>query len=469
MGQGKARGSPHLTDDRQQRAAVILAAGKGTRMKSPLPKVMHAVGGRPMVDWSVALARAAGASRIVAVVHPSQDVLIAHLASTHPHIAIAYQDPPEGTGHAVRCAEAALAGFSGPLAVLYGDSPLVPVSAIEALFTALESGAALGVLGFEAADPALYGRLITAPDGSLERIVEAREASDEIRAIRLCNSGVMAGEASLMFRLLADVKNDNAKGEYYLTDLVGLARAEGGRCAVALAPEDELIGCDSKAGLARAEAIFQAHRRCAALEAGVTLVAPETVFFAHDTEIGPDALIEPHVVFGPGVRVAGGAQVRAFSHLEGAAVGPGCIIGPYARLRPGTVLAANVHIGNFVETKNTVMGAGAKANHLAYLGDGRIGADANIGAGTIFCNYDGYSKHITDIGPGAFIGSNAALVAPVTVGAGAYVGSGSVITQDVPADALALSRARQTGKDGWASGYRAKKAAEKATREKKDT
>ncbi|MFN7056377.1 bifunctional UDP-N-acetylglucosamine diphosphorylase/glucosamine-1-phosphate N-acetyltransferase GlmU [Hyphomonas sp.] len=458
-----------MTDARQPRAAVILAAGKGTRMKSPLPKVMHAVGGRPMVDWSIALARKAGASRIVAVVHPSQDVLIAHLAKSHPDIAIAYQDPPEGTGHAVRCAEAALAGFSGPLAVLYGDSPLVPVSAIEALFTALEDGAALGVLGFEAADPALYGRLVTALDGSLDRIVEAREASPEILAIRLCNSGVMAGDAGLMFRLLSRVTNNNAKGEYYLTDLVGLARSDGGRCAVATAPEDDLIGCDSKAGLARAEAIFQAHRRRELMEAGVTLVAPETVFFAHDTEIGPDAVIEPHVVFGPGVRVAGGVQVRAFSHLEGAEVGAGCIIGPYARLRPGTVLGPNVHIGNFVETKNTVMGEGAKANHLAYLGDGRIGAGANIGAGTIFCNYDGVSKNITDVGPGAFVGSNSALVAPVNIGAGAYVGSGSVITEDVPEDALALGRARQTGKAGWAKDYRARQAAAKAASEKKDT
>lgn len=453
--------SPPVTSPARPRAAVILAAGKGTRMKSPLPKVMHAVGARPMVDWSIALARRAGASRIVAVIHPSQDVLIAHLAAAHPDVAVTFQDPPEGTGHAVRCAEAALAGFDGSLAVLYGDSPLVPAASIEALFTALEDGAALGVLGFEAADPALYGRLVTAPDGSLDRIVEAREASPEELAIRLCNSGVMAGDAAAMFRLLARVTNHNAKGEYYLTDLVGLARADGGRCAVVTAPEDDLIGCDSKAGLARAEAIFQAHKRRDMLEAGVTLTAPDTVFFAHDTEIGPDTIIEPHVVFGPGVRIAGGARIRAFSHLEGADVSVDCFVGPYARLRPGTVLAANVHIGNFVETKNTELGEGAKANHLAYLGDGRIGAGANIGAGTIFCNYDGYRKHRTIIGDGAFIGSNSALVAPVSIGQGAYVGSGSVITGDVPEDALAVARGRQGVREGWAKDYRARQASGK--------
>lgn len=464
MGQRKARGSPHLTDTARPRAAVILAAGKGTRMKSPLPKVMHAVGGRPMMDWSIALAREVGAERIVAVVHPSQDVLIAHLNQHHPDVAIAFQDPPQGTGHAVRCAEGALAGFEGDLAVLYGDSPLVPAGTIEDLFGTLSANTGLGVLGFEAEEPGLYGRLITAEDGSLEAIVEAREASPHQLRVRLCNSGVMAGRAGDMFRLLAKVTNANAKGEYYLTDLVGLARAEGIRCAVAVSGEDDLIGCDSKADLAEAEGIFQQKRRRALMDAGVTMVAPETVFLSHDTEIGADALIEPNVVFGPGVKVAGGAQIRAFSHLEGAIVGEGCSVGPYARLRPGTVLAANVHIGNFVETKNTAMGESAKANHLAYLGDGTIGAGANIGAGTIFCNYDGFLKHQTDVGEGAFVGSNSALVAPVRIGDGAYVGSGSVITKDVPDDALAVGRGQQITREGWAKNYRAKKAAEKAAR-----
>lgn len=451
----------------QQRAAVILAAGKGTRMKSALPKVMHAVGGRPMVDWSLALARETGCSRIVVVVHPSQDVLIAHLKAAHPDAAIAFQDPPMGTGHAVRCAEEALKGFEGELAVLYGDSPLVPAAVIDALFGEVAAGASLGVLGFEAAEPGLYGRLITNEAGDLEAIVEAREATPDQLKVRICNSGVMAGRAKDMFRLLQKITNSNAKGEYYLTDLVGLARAEGGRCALVTATEDDLIGCDSKSDLAEAEGIFQARRRQALMEAGVTLVAPETVFLCHDTEIAADVIVEPHVVFGPGVKVAAGARLRAFSHLEGALVGEGCEIGPYARLRPGTVLAAAVKIGNFVETKNTVMGEGAKANHLAYLGDGRIGADANIGAGTIFCNYDGFEKHQTTIGEGAFVGSNSAIVAPVSIGDGAYVGSGSVITKDVPDDALAVARGHQMTREGWAKTFRTRKNAEKASRKKK--
>lgn len=456
-----------MTNALKQRAAVILAAGKGTRMKSALPKVMHAVGGRPMMDWSVALARKVGCARIVAVVHPSQDVLITHLKAHHPDVAIAFQDPPQGTGHAVRCAEAALEGFGGELAVLYGDSPLVPAAVIEELFTRVGGGASLGVLGFEAAEPGLYGRLITNAAGDLEAIVEAREATPEQLKVRICNSGVMAGKAADMFRLLKKITNQNAKGEYYLTDLVGLARAEGGRCALVTATEDDLIGCDSKADLAEAEGIFQTRKRRALMEAGVTLVAPETVYFAHDTDIAADVVVEPNVVFGPGVKVAGGARIKAFSHLEGAVVGESCLVGPFARLRPGTVLAANVHVGNFVETKNTAMGEGAKANHLAYLGDGTIGAGANIGAGTIFCNYDGFQKHQTDVGAGAFVGSNSALVAPVTVGDGAYVGSGSVITKDVPADALSVARAQQMTREGWAKSFRTRKAAEKAAKGKK--
>ena len=456
-----------MTQAPKQRAAVILAAGKGTRMKSALPKVMHEVGGRPMMDWSLALAREAGCARIVAVVHPSQDGLIAHLKAHHPDVEIAFQDPPQGTGHAVRCAEGALAGFEGELAVLYGDSPLVPASVIGELFGKVAGGASLGVLGFEAADPGLYGRLITNDAGDLEAIVEAREATPDQLRVRICNSGVMAGRAKDMFRLLQKITNANAKGEYYLTDLVGLARAEGGRCALVTASEDDLIGCDSKSDLAEAEGIFQARRRIALMEAGVTLVAPETVFFSHDTVIAADVVVEPHVVFAPGVTVAAGARIRAFSHLEGAVVGEGCEIGPYARLRPGTVLGRGVKVGNFVETKNTAMGDGAKANHLAYLGDGSIGAGANIGAGTIFCNYDGFLKHQTNIGAGAFVGSNSALVAPVSIGDGAYVGSGSVITKDVPGDALAVARAPQMTREGWAKTFRTKKAAEKAAKGKK--
>jgi len=455
-----------LTQAPKQRAAVILAAGKGTRMKSALPKVMHAVGGRAMIDWSVALAREAGCGRIVAVVHPSQDMLIGHLKAAHPDVAIAFQDPPLGTGHAVRCAEDALKGFGGELAVLYGDSPLVPAGVIAALFEGVAGGAQLGVLGFEAADPGLYGRLITNAAGDLEAIVEAREAAPDQLRVRICNSGVMAGRAKDMFRLLQKITNENAKGEYYLTDLVGLARVEGGRCALVTASEDDLIGCDSKSDLAEAEGIFQARRRMALMEAGVTLIAPETVFLAHDTAIAADVVVEPNVVFGPGVTVAAGARIKAFSHLEGVVVGEDCEIGPFARLRPGTVLGRGVRVGNFVETKNTGMGEGAKANHLAYLGDGQIGAGANIGAGTIFCNYDGYLKHQTTIGEGAFIGSNSALVAPVNIGDGAYVGSGSIITKDVPEDALAVARAHQMTREGWAKTFRTRKSAEKASRGK---
>lgn len=456
-----------MTQAPKQRAAVILAAGKGTRMKSVLPKVMHEVGGRPMMDWSIAVAREVGCARIVAVVHPSQDGLIAHLKAHHPDVGIAFQDPPQGTGHAVRCAEETLAGFEGELAVLYGDSPLVPAPVIEELFGKVAGGAGLGVLGFEAADPGLYGRLITSAAGDLDAIVEAREATPEQLRVRICNSGVMAGRARDMFRLLQKITNANAKGEFYLTDLVGLARAEGSRCALVTASEDDLIGCDSKADLAEAEGIFQSRRRIALMEAGVTLVAPETVFFAHDTALAADVVVEPHVVFAPGVTVAAGARIRAFSHLEGAVVGEDCEIGPYARLRPGTVLGRGVRVGNFVETKNTAMGDGAKANHLAYLGDGSIGAGANIGAGTIFCNYDGFLKHQTNIGARAFVGSNSALVAPVSIGDGAYVGSGSVVTKDVPGDALAVARAPQMTREGWAKTFRTKKAAEKAAKDKK--
>ena len=448
------------------RAAVILAAGKGTRMKSGLPKVMHPVGGRPMVDWSIDLARQVGCSKIVVIVHPSQQVLIDHLASLPGDVPVAFQDPPMGTAHAVRCAEAALGGFSGDVVVLYGDSPLVPAAAIEELFGALEEGAAVGVLGFDAAEPGLYGRLITSGHGELEAIVEAREATPDQLAVTLCNSGVMASRAAEMFRLLQKVTNDNAKGEYYLTDLVALARAENRRCKAVRCEEDVLIGCDSKADLAEAERIFQSHRRSEAMAGGVTLIAPETVFFAWDTIVEPDVVIEPNVVFGPGVTVKAGATVRAFCHLEGAMIGSGASVGPFARLRPGAELMEGAFVGNFVEMKNVQLGAGAKASHLSYLGDGKVGAGTNIGAGTIFCNYDGFFKYETNIGEGAFIGSNSALVAPVTIGHGAYIGSGSVITKDVEANALAVARVQQMERKGWAAAFREKMAARKAARKK---
>ena len=447
------------------RAALILAAGQGTRMKSDLPKVLHPVGGRAMVDWSIDLARSTGCSRIVTVVSAGSDLLQAHVTRALGENAFAIQDPPLGTGHAVLAAREQLDDFDGNLIVLYGDTPLIPASAIDALFAEIEKEAAVGVLGFEAASPGAYGRLVTSADDSLDAIVEAKEASPDQLKITLCNSGVMAGKASRMFALLDQVTNDNAKGEYYLTDIVEIARREGGVCKVVRCAERDVQGVNSRIELAAAEAAFQDGRRTALLESGVTMTAPETVFLSYDTEISPDVMIEPNVVFGPKVRVEKNAKIRAFSHLEGAVVRQGAEIGPYARLRPGADIGSNAKIGNFVEVKNVTVETGAKANHLAYLGDGRVGADANIGAGTIFCNYDGFLKYRTDVGAKAFIGSNSALVAPVRIGDGAIIGSGSVITEDVAGDALAIARGRQVAKEGWATEFRDAKAKEKASRQ----
>ena len=448
-----------------QRAAIILAAGQGTRMKSSLPKVLHKVGGRAMVDWSIDLARQTGCEKIVVVISKTSDVLRDHIISQLGEDAVAVQDPPLGTGHAVQAAEQAMAGFAGDLVVLYGDTPLIPASAIQDLFTEIESGADVGVLGFEAADPGAYGRLIVDDEGNLASIVEAKEASPEQLAVRTCNSGVMAASASKMFELLSKVTNDNAKGEYYLTDIVHLAREAGGNAKAVFCEEDDVLGVNSKVELAQAENVFQTNRRKDLLASGVTMIDPATVWLSYDTEIGSDVEIEPNVYFAPGVKVESGAQIRGFSHLEGAHVGTGSVIGPYARLRPGAVLEENVRVGNFVEVKKTRMGKGAKANHLSYLGDGDVGAAVNIGAGTIFCNYDGFFKYETRIGEGAFVGSNSALVAPVTIGAGAMIGSGSVVTKDVSPGALAVARGRQTEKDGWAKEFRENQSAKK---QKKD-
>ncbi|MEO1189662.1 MAG: bifunctional UDP-N-acetylglucosamine diphosphorylase/glucosamine-1-phosphate N-acetyltransferase GlmU, partial [Pseudomonadota bacterium] len=397
------------------RAAIILAAGQGTRMRSALPKVLHKVGGRAMVDWSVALARSVGCDKIIVVCSPAGQAVQDHIAATLGADAIAIQDPPLGTGHAVLAAREALAGFEGDLVVLYGDTPLIPVNAVEALFHELDAGAAVGVLGFDAADPGAYGRLLVDDKNNLDAIVEAKEATPAQLAIRFCNSGVMAASAANMFALLDKVTNDNAKDEYYLTDIVGLAREAGQRCRAVACDEADVLGVNSRVELARAENAFQTKKRQAFLSSGVTMTAPDTVFFSYDTEIENDVILEPGVVFAPGVHVRTGARIRAFSHLEGAHVAENCEIGPYVRLRPGTVLERGVKIGNFVEVKKTRMGAGAKANHLSYLGDGDVGAGANIGAGTIFCNYDGFLKYQTTIGEGAFVGSNSALVAPVTI------------------------------------------------------
>ncbi|MEL7109405.1 MAG: bifunctional UDP-N-acetylglucosamine diphosphorylase/glucosamine-1-phosphate N-acetyltransferase GlmU [Pseudomonadota bacterium] len=448
------------------RAAIILAAGQGTRMRSSLPKVLHKVGGRAMVDWSIGLAKSVGCETIIVVCSPNGVAVQEHVTSVLGADAIAIQDPPLGTGHAVLAAKEALAGFQGELVVLYGDTPLIPADAINALFKEIDEGAAVGVLGFDAAEPGAYGRLVADENGNLQQIVEAKEASPAQLEISFCNSGVMAAPAPVMFDLLSKVTNDNAKNEYYLTDIVGLARATGKSCRAVSCDEADVLGVNSRVELAQAEQAFQTKKRAQFLAAGVTMTAPETVFFSHDTQIENDVVLEPGVVFSTGVSVKSGAEVRAFSHLEGASVAEDCVIGPYVRLRPGTVLERGVKIGNFVEIKKTRMGAGAKASHLSYLGDGDVGAEANIGAGTIFCNYDGFLKYQTTVGDGAFVGSNSSLVAPVTIGAGAFVGSGSVITKDVEPDGLAVARGRQIQKSGWATSFRDKMAAIKAAKKK---
>ncbi|MGE3143736.1 MAG: bifunctional UDP-N-acetylglucosamine diphosphorylase/glucosamine-1-phosphate N-acetyltransferase GlmU, partial [Hyphomonadaceae bacterium] len=372
----------------------------------------------------------------------------------------AIQDPPLGTAHAVLAAKGAMAGFSGEVVVLFGDTPLIRPETIEAMFALRAARGGMVVLGFTPEDPTDYGRLVEA-GGVVTRIVEERDATDEEKKIRLCNSGVFVADATVLFQLLSMVRNENAKGEYYLTDLVGLGRSAGFATHVAMGEEGEVLGVNSRADLAHAEAAFQARARAAALEAGVTLVDPQTVYFSYDTEIEPDVVIEPGVFLGPGVRIASGARICAFSHCTDAVIGPQARVGPFARLRPGARIGEGAHIGNFVEVKNVDVGPGAKANHLAYLGDGVVGARANIGAGAIFCNYDGYEKFQTHIGADAFIGSDTALVAPVKVGERAYTGSGSVITKDVPDGALALGRARQVEIQGWADQFRVKKRAGK--------
>lgn len=436
-------------------AAVILAAGKGTRMKSARHKVLHPIGGRPMLLHLLAELQQLSPARTVVVVGDRAEQVEAALAGHDAVLAI--QSPQLGTAHAVAQAQAALAGFDGIVLILFADVPLLTAATMRRLIAAVAGpgDAEIAVLGFRPPDPGSYGRILAAADGTIERMVEARDASPAELAVPLCNSGLMAVRAGLLFRLLARVGNDNAAGEYYLPDIVMLAAAEGRRSIVLEGDSREVIGVNSRAELAEAEARFQDRRRAQLMADGVGLIAPETVFLAHDTWIGPDAVIEPFVVFGPGVRVEGSARIRSHSHLEGAHVGAGCEVGPFARLRPGTRLAPGARIGNFVETKQADLGPGAKANHLAYLGDVSVGANANIGAGTITCNYDGFAKHRTDIGEGAFIGSNSALVAPVRIGAGAIVGAGSAITEPVEADSLALARGQQTSKPGWAARFRA--------------
>mgnify|MGYP000846236253 CR=1 FL=1 len=450
-----------MTSQTRARAAIILAAGQGTRMKSPLPKVLHPVAHRAMLDHAIDAAEGLGCERIVVVVGNHSPEVRAHVVKRLGEAAIAVQDPPLGTGHAVRAAEQALADFDGEVVVTYGDVPLLKAADIEPVFNA----DGVTVIGFEARDPGAYGRLIVDGD-TLTPITEAKEASAEVLAITACNSGVMAAPAALLFSLLAEVKNENAKGEYYLTDVVALARQGGHPTRAVFAAEDAVMGVNSQAELAQAEALFQSVQRDNFLAAGVTMAAPDTVHFAWDTQIGGGTVVEPFVVFGPGAVIEGGARIRSFSHIEGARVAAGAEVGPYARLRPGADLATGVKVGNFVEVKNVRMAEGAKANHLAYLGDGSVGAGANVGAGTIFCNYDGFNKAQTQIGAGAFVGSNSSLVAPVVIGDGALIASGSVITEDVPADAMAFGRARQTVKPEAAAAFRVEAKARKAAKSK---
>ena len=439
-------------------AAIVLAAGIGSRMKSAMPKVMHAIAGRPMIGHVLTTLAGVGISPVVVVVGPDMDSLTKAVA---PHRAVVQKDRL-GTGHAVLQAKDALAAHQGDILILYGDVPFISGDTLKRMRAAHDAAVmpAVVVLGFSPKDPGAYGRLVVEKNG-LERIVEAKDATPEELAIGLCNSGLMLVDAKQLWDLLAQVTNENAQREYYLTDIVGLARKKGLTCVVVEGGEEELMGVNSCAELAQAEAVFQEKMRRCAMDNGATLTAPETVFFSADTEIGRDVEIAPFVVFGPGVKVANNVTIKGFCHFEGAHLASGAIVGPYARLRPGAEVGEDAHVGNFVEIKNSKLEKGAKVNHLSYVGDARVGAKANVGAGTITANYNGFTKSKTDIGAGASIGSNSVLVAPVKIGDGAMTGAGAIVTKDVPADGLALNSARQELRDGFAAKYRTLKQAEK--------
>ena len=442
-------------------AAIILAAGKGTRMKSDVHKVLHPIAGRAMLDHLMGVLEGLGPERKIVVVGSGREQVERLVDSRGGDIAV--QEKQLGTAHAVLQAEEALRGFEGDILILYGDTPLVEGETMAAMLNRLHApdAPAVVVVGFRPEDPMAYGRILARDDGTIEKMVEYKDATPEERAVDLCNSGLMAARAEDLFALLRRVGNENAAGEYYLPDIVMLAGEDGRRSAVIEAEPWEMAGVNSRAELALVEGEWQRRRRLKAMADGVTLVAPDTVWFAHDTRIGRDCVIEPNVVFGPGVTIADGVTVRAFSHIEGASIAPGAEIGPYARLRPGAEIGEKAKVGNFVEVKKAKLGKGAKAIHLSYIGDAEVGEAANIGAGTITCNYDGFFKYGTQIGAGAFIGSNTALVAPVSVGAGAIVGAGSVVTKDVAADALAVARGEQKERSGWAVKFREKMLARK--------
>ena len=440
--------------------AVVLAAGEGTRMRAARPKVLHEVAGRSLLAHVLDAVRAAGGLSVAVVIGPAAGAVASEAARVAAAAEIFVQVERLGTAHAVLAAREAIARGFDDLLVIFGDTPLVSAQTLMRLRQAVAGGAAVAVLGFRPRDPGGYGRLVVA-DGELLAIREEIDASAAERTIGLCNGGLMAFAGSSALAILERIGNDNRKREFYLTDAVAIARAMRLRTVAIETEEDEVRGINTQAQLAQTEAAMQQRLRAAALEAGVTLVAPETVFLSSDTKFGRDVVVEPFVVFGPGVTVEDNALIRSFTHLDRAHIGKGALVGPYARLRPGAHLGQDVHIGNFVEVKEATIEAGAKANHLAYIGDARLGAGSNFGAGAIVCNYDGAAKHRTDIGKGTFIGSNAALVAPVKVGDGAYVATGSVITHDVPPDALAIARSRQVVKEERAARLRDLKAAKK--------
>jgi bifunctional UDP-N-acetylglucosamine pyrophosphorylase/glucosamine-1-phosphate N-acetyltransferase len=440
--------------DHRRFAVVILAAGQGTRMRSDTHKVLHPIASRPLLLHLLDCVDALGADKKVVVVGKGREQVEEAIAGRD--VAIAVQTEQKGTGHAVQQAAGALSGYDGPVIILYGDTPFVRADTLRRMIDRLDGdgGPGVVVLATSPADPLKYGRIILGQGDRIAKMVEYKDATEEERAVRLCNSGMMAVRARDLFRWLAQVGNDNAAGEYYLPDIVNIAAAEGREAVVIEGDPYEAAGVNSRAELAHLELEWQRRRREQALEQGATLIDPESVWFAFDTKLGRDVTVEPHVVFGPGVEIADGATIRAFSHIDGAKIGARAIIGPFARVRPGTRLAERTKVGNFVEIKNADIAEGAKVNHLSYVGDASIGARANIGAGTITCNYDGFGKHRTEIGEGAFIGSNTALVAPVIVGAGAIVGAGSVITRNVEPDSLAVERNEQRGIAGWARRFR---------------
>jgi bifunctional UDP-N-acetylglucosamine pyrophosphorylase/glucosamine-1-phosphate N-acetyltransferase len=449
--------------DQRRFAVVILAAGQGTRMRSDTHKVLHPIASRPLLLHLLDRVDALGAEKRVVVVGKGREQVEAAIAGRD--VAIALQAEQKGTGHAVQQAESALAGYDGPVLILYGDTPFVEADTLRRMLDRLDGDGGPGVVVLASCppDPLKYGRIILGEGDRITKMVEYKDATEEERAVRLCNSGMMAVRSRDLFRWLAQVGNDNAAGEYYLPDVVNIAAAEGREAVVIEGDPYETAGVNSRAELAHLELEWQRRRREQVLHEGATLIDPESVWFAYDTKLGRDVTVEPHVVFGPGVQVADGATIKAFSHIDGAVIGTKANIGPFARIRPGTKLGDRTKVGNFVELKKAEIGEGAKVNHLSYVGDATVGAQANIGAGTITCNYDGFGKYRTVIGAGAFIGSNTALVAPVTIGDGAVVGAGSVITEDVEPDSLAVERSEQKGIAGWAKRFRermTRKAAE---------